>query len=67
MLQHLMHMNNIEGIIRELESVDIAQLEIDVSHALRGGQVSSLIEQIGDIFDPYNMTLVCTTGEINTD
>jgi hypothetical protein len=67
MLQHLMHMNNIEGIIRELESVDIAQPEIDVSHALRRGQVSSLVERIRDIFDPYDMTMICTAGEINSD
>lgn len=67
MLQHLMHMNNIEDIIRELESVDIAQPEIDVGHVLGRGQLSSLVERIRDIFDPCDMTMVCTTGEINTD
>lgn len=62
-----MHMNYIKNIIQELESVDIAQLEINISHILRRGQVSSLIKRIRDMFDPYNITLVCTTGEINTD
>jgi hypothetical protein len=67
MLQHLVYVNNIEGIIREFESVDITQPEIDISHALRRSQLSSLAERIRDIFNPYDMTLVCTAGEINTD
>ena len=67
MLQHLMYMNNIEGIIRELESVNITQPKIDVSHALRGGQLSSLVQRISDVFNPCDMTLVCTAGEVDTN
>jgi hypothetical protein len=43
------------------------RLEAGIVVETTAGQVSSLVERIRDIFDPCDMTLVCTTGEINTD
>jgi hypothetical protein len=62
-----MYMDNVEGIIREVESVNITQPKFDVRHALRGGQVSGLVQRIRDIFDPYDMSLVRTASEIDTN
>lgn len=66
-LQHLVHVDDVEGAVGEVEVVDVAVAEVDVGDAGLGGVGAGLGEGGGDGLDPRDVAVGHAPREIDAD
>lgn len=62
-----MDVHDVEAVVREVEGVDIADLEGDIADSLVGGQAARLLQWLRCVFHSCNVALGCVPCEVHAD